>query len=155
MHRPRLLNLNKKYTQGFVQFLVHNRRFDSKERIDVLDVFKILVEAQFPQNIAHLIVIDLGHILDTLLLDSGSDRPDHLFRDLGRLFGLELRQDLLEMVETDVGRIGHLVRRLFVRGFAAINDVGDELTAILVIAYENALFVLGDHLTTPAELADV
>jgi len=88
---PRFLNLDEEHTQGLVELLVHHGGLDTEDGIDVLDMLKVLVEVEFPQNVPHLVVGELFRIGNTLLLDPSPDGLDNLVRDLSRLLGLKLR----------------------------------------------------------------
>jgi len=154
-HRPRLLYLNKEHAQRLVQLLAHDRRLYSKLRIDVLNMLKVFVVAEFPQNLAHFRVIERRIVFNTLLLEPHFDGIDDLFRYLRGLLGLELGEDFLEMVEANIGGIRDLIRRLFVGGFGPVDDVHQEFPAKVVVTDENALFLLRDQLALGAELADV
>ena len=142
---PRLLNLNKQDAQSVLQFVAHYRRLYSKDRVNILNVLEVPIESEFLQNLAHLLVIDLVHqVLDPLLLNATSNRLDDMGRDLRRLLRLKLRQNLLEMIQTHVGIVSDLVRRLFVNRLLVVHNILDVGTALLVVANHDALVFLGD-----------
>jgi len=152
---PRLLNLDEQHTQGLVEFLVHDGGLDTEDGIDVLDMFKVLVQVEFPQDIPHLVVGELFRIGNTLLLDTGPDGLDNLVRDLGRLLGLELGKNLFEVVEPDVRGIRYLVGGFLVGGLGIVDDMGDEGSTLGIVTDEDTLLVLGDELSLVAFLTHV
>ena len=119
MDRPRLLNLNKQDTKRILKLVTHYRRFDTQNRVNILDVLEIPIESQLLQYFAHLLIIDFRcQVLDTLLLDTSANSLYHMRRDLRRLLRLKLRQDFLEMVQAHIRIVGHLVRRFLYIGFS-------------------------------------
>jgi hypothetical protein len=66
VQRPRFLDLYKEDAERFVQLFGH-KRFYSKNRINILDVFKIFIQPEFPQDFAHSVVGYGGNVGDPFL----------------------------------------------------------------------------------------
>ena len=110
-------------------------------------MFKIFIESQFPQDFAHLVISNLFVIVNPLFFNPVFNGLDNLVGNLRRLFRLELRQNLFEMIKPDIGRIRHLIRRLFIRRFRRIHNIRNELATCRMITNQDTLFILWNHFT--------
>ncbi len=155
VHHPWLLDFDKQDAQDFLEFFGHDRGMNAEDGIDVLDMFKILVETQLFQDLAHLLVIDFRQVRDALFLDPFANGFHHIHWNLRRLLGQKLRQNLAKMVQTNVRIVRDFVRRLLVTRLLIVNNVRREMSTLSVIANENTFVVLGDEFSDTAFFANV
>lgn len=118
-------------------------------------MFEVFVETQIAQDFAHFLVIDGRQIRDAFLLNAFFHLVDDLGQILRGLFGLELRQNLLQMIQTNVRSVRHFVGGIFVVGFVVFHDVRYEMTTLQIVANENAFLLLRDQFAFPTEFAYV
>ena len=112
----------------------------------------VLVVAQFLEDLLGLLVSDLAE-LDSFLLDLPPNVLKHLIRNLCSLLGLELGENLAEMVDTLIGIAAYFLGWFFVRRLLILNQIANAFRA--VVAHHNALMLDRNELSFVARFADI
>ena len=149
----RPLNFHEEVAQRFLQFGRHDGRFDAQLLLDERDVLVVLVVPQLLQNLFGLFVGELRVQINSLLFDLVLYVFQHVGRDLRGLLGLELRQNLLEVVDALVSVKTRLLGRFFVRRFLVLHQVAHVDGA--VVAHHDAFIFHRDHFAGVAVTAHV
>lgn len=122
MFLERGLNLLEHMAELLLRLTVHHRCIITVEPIDNMrNMILEAIELEFPQNVTHLAVLQVAHILNALFLKFGNNCVKRILRNFRGFLGLELSEQLIEVIDALVGVVAGLTRRVLLGRTIAVN----------------------------------